>query len=152
MDNLLAGSKAAMSIVQGCLVIPVQADLYDDLLERIRGDVLNRLHSKAVNGVVFDMSVVGVMDSFVFRHLVDTGKMAHLLGVEAVFVGLQAGVVSALVDLEVDTTSVRSYRTIDEAVAWLTAGSPSFQNGEDADELDDSMGPITDESGSASDE
>lgn len=152
MDNLLTGSQAAMSVVQGCLVIPVQADLYNDLLERIRGDVLNRLHSKAVNGVVFDMSAVRVMDTYVFRHLADTGKMALLLGVEAVFVGLQAGVVSALVDLEVDTTSVRSYRTIDEAVACLTAGSHSFQNGEDADELDDSMEPITDESESASDD
>ena len=152
MDNPLVDSKAAMSIVQGCLVIPVQADLYDDLLERIRGDVLNRLYSKTVNGVVFDMSAVSVMDTYVFRHLVDTGKMAHLLGVEAVLVGLQAGVVSALVDLEVDTTSVRSYRTIDEAVAYLTAGSPSFQNGEDADVPYDSMGPVTDESESASDE
>lgn len=120
MENSLVGSQAALSTVQGCLVVPVQADLYDDLLERIRGDVLNMVHSETVKGVVFDMSSVRVMDTYVFNHFVDTGRMTLLLGVAAVFVGFQPGVVSALVDLEIDATMVRAYRTIEEAVAYLT--------------------------------
>jgi len=120
MENSLVGSQAALSTVQGCLVVPAQADLYDDLLERIRGDVLNMVHSETVKGVVFDMSSVRVMDTYVFNHFVDTGRMTLLLGVAAVFVGFQPGVVSALVDLEIDATMVRAYRTIEEAVAYLT--------------------------------
>ncbi|MBI5589715.1 MAG: STAS domain-containing protein [Deltaproteobacteria bacterium] len=123
MENLPVGSKAAVSIVQGCYVVSVQADLYDDLLVRIRQDILNRVYSKTVKGVVFDMSAVTVMDTYVFNHLVDTGKMTLLLGVETIFIGFQPGVVSALLDIDVDATHVRSYRTIEEAVGHLTAGS-----------------------------
>ena len=138
MDNLQVGSQAALSIVQGCLVVSVQADLYDDLLLRIREDILNRVYSKTVKGVVFDMSGVRVMDTYVFNHLVDTGKMTHLLGVDAIFIGFQSGAVSAIVDLDVDATTLRTYRTIEEAVEHLTSGISTHENDADDGEEDPS--------------
>jgi rsbT antagonist protein RsbS len=133
MANLLEGSKAAISIVQGCYVVSVQADLYDDLLVRIRKDILNRVYSKTVKGVVFDMSAVKVMDTYIFNHLVDIGKMTLLLGVKTIFIGFQPGAVSALLDLEVDTTNVMSYRTTEEAVEHLTATVSSIEDYDDDD-------------------
>lgn len=113
-------SHAALTIFQGCLLVTVQADLYDDLLVEIREQTLRKVHSKTVKGVVFDMSSVKVMDSYVFNHLADTGKMALILGVETVFAGFQPGAVSALVDMEADTTTVSTFRTCEEALAHLT--------------------------------
>ncbi len=136
MENLLEGSKAAISIVQGCYVVSVQADLYDDLLVRIRKDILNRVYSKTVKGVVFDMNAVTVMDTYIFNHLVDIGKMTLLLGVKTIFIGFQPGAISALLDLEVDITNVMSYRTIEEAVEHLTATVSSIEDYDDDDDVD----------------
>lgn len=130
-----ADFHAALGVFQGCLLVSVQADLYDDLLIAIREQTLRKIHSKTVKGVVFDMSSVKVMDTFVFKHLVDTGKMALILGVEAVFSGFQPGVVSALVDMEAETEMVNSFRTCEEALAYLTSCLSARQECDD-DECD----------------
>lgn len=130
MKNLLIGSQAALSIVQGCLVASIQADLYDDLLVRIRNGILDRVHSKTVKGVVFDMSAVRVMDTYIFNYLADTARMTKLLGVEAFFTGFRPGVVSALVDLDVDVSAILSFRSMDDAIGYLVARSAT-QEAED---------------------
>ena len=121
--KLTFGTQAALGITLGCLVVTLQADLYDDLLERIRQGVLERIETQAVRGVVFDLGAVRVLDGFIFNHLADTARMTALLGAQAVFVGFAPGVVSSLVDLDVDTTSLHAFRSIEAGIAHLTAAS-----------------------------
>lgn len=129
------GSQAALSILQGCLVVTLQADLYDDLLARARQSILESVHASAIAGVVFDMSSVRVLDSFVFNHLAATSRMIGLLGARAVFVGFQPGSVSALVEMDVDTSLIRTYRKMEEGIAYLTAAAaPREQKEEDGDD------------------
>lgn len=143
MKNTSVGSQAALSIVQGCLVASIQSDLYDDLLMKIRRDILDRIQAKTVQGVIFDMSVVRVMDTYIFNHLADTAKMIRLLGVEALFVGFRPGVVSALVDLNIDTRAVRSFRSMDDVFDYFVA---STQREDDTiDEEDEPVNPEVDE-------
>ncbi|MEW6505811.1 MAG: STAS domain-containing protein [Chloroflexota bacterium] len=142
-NHLPEGSQAALSIFQGSLVVSVQADLYDDLLLRIREGILNRVYAKTVKGVVFDMTGVRVMDTYVFNHLMNTGRMANLLGVQAVFAAFQPGAVSALVDLDIDSTALRSFRTLEEALEHLSAAAQPFEN--DANDVEhDTLDPEDD--------
>lgn len=113
---LLSGSAAALSIIQGCLLVSVQPDLYDDLLTEIRERTLLKVYARMVKGVIFDMSAVKVLDSYIFNHLAETAKMTLFLGIRSVFSGFQPGVVSALVDMEVDTAVICSFRTCAEAL------------------------------------
>ena len=46
--------------------------------------------------------------------LADTARMASLLGAASVFVGLQPGVVSSLVDLEVEIDGIRAALTMED--------------------------------------
>lgn len=109
-------------MLQGCLLATVQTDLYDDLLVRLRDTVLDAVHAKALKGVVFDMSSVRVLDSYAFNHVAETARMTSLLGVPTLFFGFSPGIVSSLVDLEVDTGSIRSFRTMDDALEHLALG------------------------------
>ena len=133
--KLTFGSQAALAMTMGCLVVTLQADLYDDLLERIREGVLDRIGSLAVHGVVFDLGAVRVLDAYTFNHLADTARMTALLGAKAVFVGFAPGAVSSLVDLDVDTTSLQAFRSLEAGIAHLTAASalPPSRLDEDAD-------------------
>ncbi|MEE9913921.1 MAG: STAS domain-containing protein [Deltaproteobacteria bacterium] len=119
--DLIVGSQAALNTIQGCLVVTLQADLYDDLLSRIRQSILESVHAASIRGVVFDMSSVGVLDSYIFNHLADTAKMTQLLGAKAVFTGFQPGAVSALVDLDIDTSNIQMLRNIEEGIEYLAA-------------------------------
>ena len=120
-DDLTVGSQVALNTIQGCLIATLQADLYDDLLSRIRQSILKRISAKSIQGVVFDMNSVEMLDSYIFKHLADTAKMSELLGARAVFAGFQPGAVCALVDLDVDISDLQMKRTIEEGIEYLTS-------------------------------
>ncbi len=119
MKDLQIDSETAMSVVRHCLVVIIPGELQDELLMRIRKDTLEKVQATKVRGLIFDFSTVHALDTFAFKSFTDTAKMASLLGVSAVFVGLQPGVVSALVDLGVETADVGTALTIEDAFEQL---------------------------------
>ena len=138
MDDLLIDIETAMSVVRNCLVVTIQGELYDDILMRIRTDILKKVQATRVRGVILDFCTVRMLDSSAFNFLADTAKMASLLGATTVFVGLQPGVVSALVDLEVEMADVRAVLTMEDGFEQLqnvSSVQDDQENDEDADNV-----------------
>jgi rsbT antagonist protein RsbS len=129
-------SETAMSVVRNCLVVTIQGELHDDMLMRIRTDILYKIQATKVQGLILDFSTVRALDTFVFNSFTDTAKMASLLGVSAVFVGLQPGVVSALVDLAVDIADVGTALTVEDAFEQLKDVSSTQDETEDDEDID----------------
>ena len=134
MKDLQIDSKIAMSVVRNCLVVTIPGEIHDDMLMRIRTDILETVQATKVRGLILDFSTVRALDTFAFNSFTDTAKMASLLGVTIVFVGFQPGVVSALVDLGVEITNIGTALTIEDAFEqlWYIA---SFQD-EPEDDVD----------------
>ena len=85
------------------IIVSLSGDIFDDELEKVKESVLYRAFKKDLNGAVFDFSAIRVVDSFTYGGLVNTSKALELLGLKVVWAGLSPGVVSALIDLNVDT-------------------------------------------------
>jgi rsbT antagonist protein RsbS len=138
MKELPMDTETAMSIVRSCLVVTLQGELYDETLRRIRTDILEKIQATKVRGMILDLCTVRVLDSFGFNFLADTARMTSLLGVTSVFVGLQPGVVSSLIDLEVEIGDVRTALTMDDGFDQIQKvlsieGQP--QDAEDPDNI-----------------
>ncbi len=123
MDNKAATDRIPLQLIQGCLVASIQIDLTDQVLSRFRQDLLERIAGTHVHGVVLDVSGVEVMDSADFKMLKTTMTMASVMGARPIIVGLKPGVVSALVDMDVDTRDVRAALNLDEALLILGASA-----------------------------
>ena len=136
-------SETAMSVVRNCLVVTIPGEIHDDMLMKIRADILGKVQATKVRGLVLDFSTVRALDTFAFNSFTDTAKMASLLGVTNVFVGLQPGVVSALVDLEVEITDIGTALTIEDAFEQLWSIA-SFQD-EPEDDVDEDKETIEDD-------
>ena len=136
-------SETAMSVVRNCLVVTIPGEIHDDMLMKIRTDILGKVQATKVRGLVLDFSTVRALDTFAFNSFTDTAKMASLLGVTNVFVGLQPGVVSALVDLEVEITDIGTALTIEDAFEQLWSIA-SFQD-EPEDDVDEDKETIEDD-------
>ena len=143
MTDLQFDSETAMSVVRNCLVVTIPGEIHDDMLMKIRADILGKVQATKVRGLVLDFSTVRALDTFAFNSFTDTAKMASLLGVTNVFVGLQPGVVSALVDLEVEITDIGTALTIEDAFEQLW-GIASFQD-EPEDDADEDKETIEDD-------
>jgi rsbT antagonist protein RsbS len=136
VKDLQIDSETAMSVVHNCLVVTIQGELYDDILMRIRTDILEKIQATKVRGLILDFGTVRALDTFAFNYFSDTAKMASLLGVSTVFVGLQSGVVSALVDLEVEIADVRSALTMEDGFQQLQNISSIQDEPEDTEDED----------------
>lgn len=121
-DPTLSG--VGMYVTRGCLVVPVQVELHDDLAPRVQAAVLQRINETGIKGVIIDLSGVAVMDSFLARAIFDTAEMASLLGAKTVITGLRPGVAAALIDLDFEPGDVptavsleKGFRIL-EPVVW----------------------------------
>ena len=142
MDSSVASERIPLQLIQGCLVASIQVDLSDRILDQFRRELLERIASERVHGVVLDVSGVTVMDSVDFELLKTTMTMASVMGASPIIVGLKPGIVSALRDLNVNTEGVRAALNLDDALRLLndssgaqtTAAEPEREQHGDADE------------------
>ena len=110
-------SGVAMNVVDGWLVATLQVDLNRRVLEAFQEEVLHKLQNTGARGLIFDCSAVELLDSEDFAHLKRTTSMASLMGTRSVFVGLSPGIVSSLVELDVDLEGVQGALSLEDAFA-----------------------------------
>ncbi len=129
MSDKADSDRIPLQLIQDCLVASIQVDLTEGVLKRFRQELLARIASTHVHGVVLDVSGVDVMDSVDFEMLKTTMTMASVMGASPVIVGLKPGIVSALMDMDVDTRGVRAALNLDDALRMLSgadAGHPAM--------------------------
>lgn len=105
--------------VAGILLVSIQVDLGDTVAEALQEDILQAISRTASTGLIIDVTGLEVVDSFVARVLVDTARMARLMGTETVLVGLRAEVAATLVRMGFDVTDVQAALDIDSGLVLL---------------------------------
>jgi rsbT antagonist protein RsbS len=121
-EQALAGQ--GMHVVDGVLVAQVPDGIEDEAMHRFKAGLLARVHATAPRGVVIDMSRVRLLDSASFEIVAAAGRMAAMLGPRVVYAGFQPGVVSALMDLDVDTSGLVTVLGLSEALELLHSARP----------------------------
>ena len=105
--------------VAGVLLVSIQIDLGDTVATALQEGVLSAISRTGSTGLVIDVTGLETVDSFVARVLVDTGRMARLMGTETVIVGLRPEVAGTLVRMGFDVSEVRAALDIDEGLELL---------------------------------
>jgi rsbT antagonist protein RsbS len=77
------------------------------------------LEATGSEGVLLDLSVVEIVDSFLGRMLNDIAVGVRLLGAQMVVVGIQPAVAITLVELGLELKSVRTALSADRGLALL---------------------------------
>lgn len=81
------------------LIVTLQTDLHDQAALALQRDLLEKIAATPVKGVLIDISVVDIVDSFMGRVLSDTAAMANIMNAIVVLVGIQPSVAITLVEL-----------------------------------------------------
>ena len=126
----------AMQLSRGIVVASIQVDLDDDVLARFREDLLARLHESGSEGVILDVSGLQTLDSEEFAALRRIMTMTSLMGAESVLVGLQPGVVSALIEAGADVDGLKAAINLDAAFELLEPEPEPEPGTEDEDETE----------------
>ena len=127
-------TKVSMYINQGCLVVPIQADLYNESVLQIQADILKTVYDSRIKGVIIDVSAVAIIDSVIAQKIFDSAKMTSLLGAKTIVTGLQPGVVASLIDLDFEPGDVTTAISLEEGFKLLEPILTAKEERQEADE------------------
>src|SRR2546421_9553820 len=103
------------------LIATIQSVLSDADLLQLRDDLADRVGHFRSRGVIIDVTVLDVIDSFATRTLRGIAHMLKLRGAETVIVGIQPDVAFAMVQLGLTLEGVGTALDLEEGLAFLNA-------------------------------
>jgi len=91
-------AKVGLIVSREVLIIPIQVELYDDVLSTLTHEALQMIQDRALKGLLLDLSQVHVLDQAMAQQLAQLLQMASLLGAKGIISGLKPGVVVTMVE------------------------------------------------------
>ena len=101
------------------LIASIQSVLSDEDLLRLRDDLSARVGQYRSRGVIIDLTVLDLIDSFATRTLRAIAHMLQLRGAETVIVGIQPDVAFAMVQLGLTLEGIGTALDLEEGLAYL---------------------------------
>ncbi len=102
-----------------CLIASIQSALADQDLLQLRDDLSDRVGEYRSQGVIIDVTVLDVIDSFATRTLRAIAHMLRLRGAETVIVGIQPEVAFTMVQLGLTLEGINTRLDLEEGLAFL---------------------------------
>ena len=99
------------------LLVTVQTDVQDNVALALQEDLGNRIITTRARLVLFDISSLQVVDSFIGRLIGDIAGISRMLGAEVIVVGMQPAVAITLVELGLTLSGVRTALNTESALA-----------------------------------
>lgn len=81
------------------LIASIQGELSDEELVTLRDELVDKVRKFRSRGVLIDVTVLDIMDSFAARTLRSIAHMTRLLGAQTVVAGIQPDVAISMVQL-----------------------------------------------------
>src|SRR5438034_6440362 len=101
------------------LIASIQSVLSDADLLQLRDDLADRVGKSRSRGVIIDVTVLDVIDSFATRTLRAIAHMLKLRGAETVIVGIQPDVAFAMVQLGLSLEGIGTALDLEEGLDYL---------------------------------
>jgi len=112
------------------LIASIQSALSDADLLGLRDELANRVGRFRSRGVIVDVTVLDVMDSFATRTMRSIAHMLQLKGAETVIVGIQPEVAFAMVQLGMTLEDVATALDLEEGLAYLDRKLKAGESGD----------------------
>src|SRR5216117_1462181 len=103
------------------VIASVQSVLSDPDLLQLRDDLTERIGRYRSRGVIIDVTVLDVIDSFATRTLRTIAHMLKLRGADTVIVGIQPDVAFTMVQLGLTLEGIGTALDLEEGLAFLNA-------------------------------
>ena len=117
------------------LIVPIQVDMDDQTVMHLQERILSELERTGARGVLIDISLLEMVDSFIGRVLSDIAAMARIMDARTVVVGMQPAVAITLVELGLELRGVDTVLNVDEGIRLLRS-----EFGIDEDEEETGLG------------
>jgi len=101
------------------LLVSIQVDMHDNLALSLQDELLTKITATGAKGVLIDISMLDIVDSFIGRILGSIAEMAKILDAEVVVVGMRPAVAITMVELGLSLEGIRTALDVDKGIKLL---------------------------------
>lgn len=101
------------------LIVTAQEAIDDRTALDLQGQIGDMIERTNASGLIIDVTVLDIVDSFFGRMLNDMAAMARLMGARTILVGLQPAVAITLVELGLQLKGVQTALHVEQALRLL---------------------------------
>ncbi len=101
------------------LIVSIQVDMHDKLAIQLQSQILEEIEKTGAKGVLIDISVLEMVDSFIGRMLSGMATMASIMDASVVIVGMQPAVAITLVELGLEMPGVDTALNMEKGMEML---------------------------------
>lgn len=119
MDIDLHEKRIPIIKIREFLIVSIQVDMHDKLAIQLQSQILNEIEKTGAKGVLIDISVLEMVDSFIGRMLSGMASMAAIMDAAVVIVGMQPSVAITLVELGLEMPGVDTALNMEKGIEML---------------------------------
>jgi rsbT antagonist protein RsbS len=112
------------------LIASIQGALTDTDLTSLQENLVCAVRNNRSKGVIIDVTVLDVMDSFAARTLRSISIMTRLMGANLVIVGIQPDVAFTMVQLGLKLDGTMTSLDLEDGIAMLEAADQNHERGD----------------------
>jgi rsbT antagonist protein RsbS len=120
-------NKIPILQLQSNLIASIQTELTDEEALAFQSALLEKNQQLNTQGIIIDVSMLDVIDSYMAKVLSDLTTMVKLQGAKVVLCGVQPAVASTLVDMGMRLNSIDTFLSLDHAFTYLTKEQSSYR-------------------------
>ena len=119
MNDIFTERRIPIIKIGDYLIVSIQVDMYDKLAIELQAQILEELSKTGAKGVLIDISVLEMVDSFIGRMLSGMASMAGIMDASVVIVGMQPAVAITLVELGLEMPNVDTALNMEKGMEML---------------------------------
>jgi rsbT antagonist protein RsbS len=119
MNNEMHEKRIPIIKIGNFLIVSIQVDMHDKLAIQLQSQILEEIEKTGAKGVLIDISVLEMVDSFIGRMLSGMASMAAIMDAAVVIVGMQPAVAITLVELGLEMPGVDTALNMEKGMEML---------------------------------
>lgn len=119
MNLDLHEKKIPIIKIKDFLIVSIQVDMHDKMAIQLQSQILQEIERTGARGVLIDISVLEMVDSFIGRMLSGMASMASIMDAAVVIVGMQPAVAITLVELGLEMPGVDTALNMEKGIEML---------------------------------
>jgi rsbT antagonist protein RsbS len=119
MNDVITERRIPIIKIGNYLIVSIQVDMHDRLAIELQAQILEELSKTGAKGVLIDISVLEMVDSFIGRMLSGMASMAAIMDASVVIVGMQPAVAITLVELGLEMPNVETALNMEKGIEML---------------------------------
>jgi len=105
--------------IRDFLIVSIQVDMHDKMAVQLQSQILHEIERTGAKGVLIDISVLEMVDSFIGRMLSGMASMASIMDAAVVIVGMQPAVAITLVELGLEMPGINTALNMERGMELL---------------------------------